>query len=111
VKGNVKNSVFEYCYSHDVKSSAVFVNGPESGTGPGPNGCVVRYNILQTTDNNGVIRFYGIGDKSVDVYGNIVLENEITGGLSFAGNSGTIAARIYNNTFFDSFVTSKSLKS
>jgi len=104
LKGDVRDSVIEYCYSHGVNSSAVFINGPENGTGPGPSNCIVRHNVLQTVDNNGVIRFYGTGTKSVDIIGNIMLQNEQLGGLSFAGNSGTIAARIYNNTFFNSFV-------
>ena len=103
-KGNVKDSTFEYCYSHDVNSSAVFINGPEAGSGPGPSNLTVRYNVLQTADNNGVIRFYGTGTKSADVYGNVILPNEATGGLSFSGNSGTIAARVYNNTFYNAFV-------
>jgi hypothetical protein len=104
IKANVKNSVVEYSYAHDVKAAAVFISGPESGNGTGPTGLTVRFNILQSTADDGVIRLYKGGDKSVDVYGNVVLENEATGGLSFSGNSGTIAARIYNNTFFDSFV-------
>jgi hypothetical protein len=104
IKGNVRNSVVEYNYAHDVNSSAVFVNGPETGTGTGPTGCVVRYNVLQTADNNGVIRFYGTGNKSVDVYGNVILPNQVTGGLNFDGCSGTHAVRVYNNTFYKSFV-------
>lgn len=104
IKGDVRNSVIEYSYAHDVNSSAVFINGPESGSGPGPSGCIVRLNVLQTADNNGVIRFYGSGSKSVDIVGNIVLENEQTGGLSFAGNSGSLIARVFNNTFYNSFV-------
>lgn len=104
IKGNVKNSVAEYCYAHDVKSSAVFINGPESGITPGPSGCSIRYNVLHTDDNNGVIRFYGTGAKSVDIYGNLVMPNEQTGGLSFSGNSGAITSRIFNNTFYNSFI-------
>jgi len=103
-KGNVKNAVLEYCYSHDVNSSAVFVNGPEAGSGPGPSGVIVRYNILQTADDNGVIRFYGTGSKSADIYGNLVLSNRLNGGLSFAGNSGTHNVRVFNNTFYNAFV-------
>lgn len=104
MKGNVKNSTFEFCYAHDVNSSAVFINGPEGGTGSGPTGGSVRYNLLQTADNNGVIRFYGTGTKAVDVYGNLVLPNEAAGGLSMSGNSGSIATRIYNNTFYNAYV-------
>ncbi len=104
IKGNVKNSVVEFSYAHDVNSSAVFFNGPETGTGPGPSGCAVRYNVLQTADNNGVVRLYGTGSKSADIYGNVILPNEATGGLSFSGNSGTHAVKVYNNTFYNAFV-------
>jgi len=104
LKGNVKNSIVEYSYAHDVTSSAVFINGPETGGGSGPTGCSVRYNILQTTDNNGTIRFYGTGTKTVDIYGNIVLENEATGGLNLTGNEGSLTAHIHNNTFYDAYV-------
>jgi hypothetical protein len=104
IKGDVRNSVVEFNYSHDVNSSAAFINGPEFGSGPGPSNLQLRYNVLQTADNNGVVRFYGTGSKSVDVYGNVILPNESTGGLSFAGNSGTHNVRVYNNTFYNSFV-------
>jgi hypothetical protein len=40
----------------------------------------------------------------VDVIGNLVLPNEATGGLSFAGNQGAINARIFNNTFYNAYV-------
>jgi hypothetical protein len=104
MKGNVKNSVVEFSYAHDVNSSAVFVNGPEAGSGTGPSGCIVRYNILQTADNNGVIRFYGTGSKGVDIYGNLILPNEAKGGLSFDGCSGTHSVKVYNNTFYNAYV-------
>jgi hypothetical protein len=103
-KGDIRNSVIENCYVHDVTGAAVFISGPEStGTGA-PTGLKVRYNVLKTAAVEGVVRFYSWGNKSVDVYGNIILQNESGGGLSFSGNSGTLAAKIYNNTFFNSFV-------
>lgn len=104
LKGNAKNCVIEYSYSHDVNAAALFISGPENGNGTGPTGLTVRFNILQSTAEDGVIRCYKGGNKTVDVYGNIVLQNELTGGLSFSGNYGTLAARIYNNTFYNSFV-------
>jgi hypothetical protein len=60
--------------------------------------------VLHTADHNGVIRFYGTGSKSADIYGNIVLPNEAGGGFSMSGSSGTHAVRVYNNTFYNSFV-------
>ncbi len=104
VKGDVRNSVIENCYVHDVGGAAVFISGPETAGAQGPTGLTVRYNVLQSVAVDGVIRFYKEGNKSADVYGNIVLQNEAGGGLSFAGNSGTIAAKICNNTFYNSFV-------
>lgn len=99
VKGDVRNSIVEYNYAHDVNSSALFINGPETGTGPGPTGVVYRFNILQTNDNNGVIRVFGTGNKTGDIYGNIVYGGSVSGGLNFAGNSGTMTFNAYNNTF------------
>jgi hypothetical protein len=103
MKGDVRNSVIESCYAHDVDSSAIFLSGPDSGSA-GPSNSVVRYCVLQTADNNGVIRFYGPGSKSVDIVGNIVLPNEALGGLSFSGNTGTLTTRVYNNTFYNAYV-------
>lgn len=103
-KGNIKNSVIEYCFVHDVAAAAIFISGPENGNGPAPTGLTLRYNILQSAGLNAVIQFYKGGNKSADVYGNIILQNEQMGGISFSGNSGTITARIYNNTFYNSFV-------
>jgi hypothetical protein len=38
------------------------------------------------------------------VYGNIITENEVGGGLKLEGNSGSLTLRVYNNTFWDAFI-------
>jgi hypothetical protein len=103
-KGDIRNSVVENCYVHDIAASAMFISGPEATGNGAPTGLKVRYNIFQSTAVDGGIRFYKGGNKSVDVYGNIVLQNHTGGGLSFGGNTGTLVAKIYNNTFYDTFV-------
>ena len=98
-KGDVRNSIVEYNYVTGVNSSALFMNGPESGANQGPTGVIYRHNILATDDNNGTIRYFGTGTKSGDVYGNIVYGNSSSGGFNMSGNSGTMDVDVYNNTF------------
>ena len=98
-KGDVRNSIIEYNYITGVNSSAIFVNGPESGANTGPTGMIYRHNILATDDNNGVIRYFGTGNKTGDVYGNIVYGNSSSGGFNMGGNTGTMDVDVYNNTF------------
>ena len=100
VKGDVQSSTVEYNYAHDVNSSALFINGPETGSGAGPTSVVYRFNLLHSNDNNGVIRIFGTGTKSGDIYGNIVMRTGGgVGGFSMSGNSGTMDFDVYNNTF------------
>jgi hypothetical protein len=99
VKGDVRNSTVEYCHVHNVGGAAVFVNGPESGSGPGPSNFAARYSILQSTAAEGVVRIYGSGGKSVEMYGNLILPNSAGGGFNISGNSGTLTAEVHNNTF------------
>ncbi len=104
-KGWVYDSTIENNYIHDVDSSAVFISGPENnGTQRSAQNVVIRNNILTTQDNNGVIRLYKKGAKDLKIYGNLILDNDQTGGLSLGGNSGTLDLLVYNNTFYSTFV-------
>jgi hypothetical protein len=101
VKGWVYDSTVEFNYSHNVKSSALFVNGPEVGSGRGCLNLVARFNILTTNDNNGAVRFYGTGNKDAKVYGYIVFNSTTYAGFSIAGNSGALSLLLDNNTFYN----------
>ncbi len=105
VKGWVYQATLENNYIHNVNSSAVFVSGPENnGTQRGADNLHIRNNILTTQDNNGIIRLYKKGAKDVKVYGNILFDNDQTGGLNLGNNSGTLDLLVYNNTFYNTFV-------
>ncbi|MFO1152694.1 MAG: LamG-like jellyroll fold domain-containing protein [Rhodospirillales bacterium] len=105
IKGWVYDSTIENNYIHNVDSSAVFISGPENdGTQRGAQNLVIRNNILTTQDNNGIIRLYKKGAKDLKVYGNLLLDNNQTGGLVLQGNSGTLDLLVYNNTFYNTFV-------
>jgi hypothetical protein len=101
VKGWVYDSTVEFNYSHDVKSSALFFNGPESGSGRGCSNLVARFNILTTKGRNGAVRFFGTGDKDAKLYGNVVLNSTTYAGFSLSGNSGALSLLVYNNTFYN----------
>lgn len=105
IKGWVYNSTVENNYIHNVNSSAIFVSGPENdGTQRGADNVIIRNNILTTQDNNGIIRLYKKGAKNIKIYGNLIHDNNITGGFNLGGNSGTLDLLVYNNTFYNTFV-------
>jgi hypothetical protein len=106
IKGWVRDSVVEYNYVHNVDSSAVFFSGPENdGSQRSAENVVIRHNILTSQDNNGIIRLYSKGAKDIKIYGNLVFDNTVTGGLSLAGaESGTLDLLVYNNVFYNTFV-------
>ena len=105
IKGWIYNSTIENNYIHNVNSSAIFVSGPENdGTQRGADNVIIRYNILTTQDNNGIIRLYKKGAKNIKIYGNIIYDNNITGGFNLGGNSGMLDLLVYNNTFYNTFV-------
>lgn len=106
VKGDVQDSIVEWNNCYDTAGSAIFVNGPESGPGPGPTTLTIRHNLCDTDpgSNNGAIRFFGTGTKSADVYGNIILENTVVGGFEMGGNTGALTLNIYNNTLYNCYM-------
>ncbi|MBK8185447.1 MAG: right-handed parallel beta-helix repeat-containing protein [Candidatus Competibacteraceae bacterium] len=105
IKGWVYNSTIENNYIHDVNSSAIFVSGPENdGTQRGADNVIIKNNILTAQDNNGIIRLYKKGAKNIKIHGNIIHDNNITGGFNLGGNSGMLDLLIYNNTFYNTFV-------
>lgn len=105
IKGWVYNSTIENNYIHNVNSSAIFISGPENdGTQRGADNVIIRNNILTTQDNNGIIRLYKKGAKNIKIYGNLIHDNNITGGFNLGGNSGTLDLLVYNNTFYNTFV-------
>ena len=103
-KGNVKNPVAEFCTVTNVDSSAAFLNGQESlAGGVGPCGAKIRYNIFQTADNNGVIRFYDAGNTSTMtnnlIHDNICWGASSSGMFNMSSYSGPFSVQLYNNTF------------
>jgi uncharacterized repeat protein (TIGR02059 family) len=99
-KGDVRNATIEYNYvASTINAAALFINGPESGTASGPTNCIYRFNILSSSQDDGTIRFFGTGNKTGDVYGNIVMGTSSSGGFNLSGSSGTMTLNCYNNTF------------
>jgi hypothetical protein len=110
VKGYVRNAYIEYNYIYNTHGAGIFMNGNESNHfGVGIDNVHIRHNIINTPTqpSHGNIRIYdtNVGDpKDLKIYGNIILTNTDTGGLSTAGNRNTLTLAVYNNTFYNSFV-------
>jgi len=107
IKGFVQDAFVENNYAHDNKGAAVFVNSNETNHfGNGPTNVHIRYNILTNNTNNGIIRIYdgsSPGDpKDLKIYGNLVFNNTITGGLYLGSDLlNTLSLSVYNNTFYN----------
>ncbi len=105
IKGWVYNSTIENNFVYNVNAAAIFVSGPEdNGTQRGPDNVTVKNNILTTQSNNGIIRLYKKGSKKLKIHGNIIYDNQSTGGFNLGGNSGSLDLLLYNNTFYNTFV-------
>lgn len=98
LKNWVKDVVVEFNSVHDtVRGSGISISSHEVGF-RGPEAAIVRYNIVRNCETMGVL-FHVRGSTEVDVYGNLILDNTYQG-VRFMTAMGTLAVRIYNNTFF-----------
>ncbi len=107
VKNHVENVIIEFNYFHGdngTNGCALQINNDISG-GTGPSGIIVRYNILENTNGNGFfVQNYGVG-RSLDFYGNIVMNSGNGYGIRITGNNtGSLNFRFYNNTFYNNYV-------
>ncbi len=95
------NTVVEFNYIHDNSGHGISL---ENDGAPGPKNAIIRYNIIERC--NGGINFMNSGDKSADVYGNLIYDNS-RGAILFQNVSGAnIGARFYNNTLYENASTS-----
>jgi hypothetical protein len=107
VKGYVQDAVIEYNYVHDTKGAIMFVNGNERRHyGVGPTNIHIRYNLFTGNTSHGAIRIYdgrsGKDPKDLKIYGNLVYNNSIRGGLFIGPDLGsTLRLLVYNNTFYN----------
>lgn len=98
MKNHVRNAVFEFNSVHDtVRGVGISVSSHDIGF-RGPESSIIRHNIVRNCAEMGVL-FHVRGDTSVDVYGNLILENTYQG-VRFMTMMGTLEIRIFSNTFF-----------
>lgn len=111
VKGRVIDATIENNYVTKTKGAGIFVNSNESNHfGSGPSNIHLRYNIVNVNTVHGSIRIYdgssGGDPKDVRIYGNIVYNNSLSGGLVLGSDLGAAnTLRIYNNTFYNAPVS------
>lgn len=99
-RGRVNNVNFERNYVAACEGAAILIDGPQTGTGPGPQLVVIANNILKGTNTSwGAIHMYTNGAKTVEIRNNYVLPSPV--GLAMGGNRSNLTAKIYNNTFWD----------
>jgi hypothetical protein len=101
-----KNHVIDVTFEYNT------IQDPERGIGigisthaagfTGPENLTIRHNIIRNSAHAGIY-IQGYGDKSVDIYGNLIAQNRYHG-INFAGSlADALAARVYNNTFYQNY--------
>lgn len=107
VKGYVEDAVIEYNYVHETKGAMMVVNGNENHHyGVGPTNIHIRYNLFTGSTAHGTIRVYdgrsGKDPKDLKIYGNLICNNTVAGGLYIGSDLGNrLTLRVYNNTFYN----------
>ena len=103
LKNHVVNVIVEYNYIHDpIRGIGMGISThPEPGF-IGPENAIVRHNIIAGSEHVGIF-FQGGGDKSIDIYGNLIMNNKYEGIRLTSSLHDSLAVRIYNNTFYHNY--------
>jgi hypothetical protein len=101
-KNHISNAIVEYNAVHDpVRGPGIGISTHTAGF-TGPENVIIRHNIIANSPHAG---FYiqGAGDKSLEIYGNLII-NSAYEGITFAASlADSLSARIYNNTFYQNY--------
>jgi len=106
IKNNVQNVLVEYNAVHGMRDDdaghALVVEADADTTAP--NFMWLRYNLINDNLNKGIV-VRGINDSSttsyIDIYGNLIVNNNSDAVHLQSTLGGTVAVRIYNNTCFE----------
>jgi hypothetical protein len=99
-KNHVINVTFEYNITHDLVRGPSFGVSTHNESFTGPENLIVRYNIISGSANHVGFYIQSPGDKDMEIYGNIIMNN-VYGGMVFAGSlDDSFSALVYNNIFY-----------
>jgi hypothetical protein len=103
LKNHIVNVIVEYNYIHNPERGIGIgiSTHPEPGF-IGPENTIIRHNIIRESEHVGIF-FQGGGDKSVDIYGNLIMKNKYEGIRLALSLSDSLAVKIYNNTFYHNY--------
>jgi hypothetical protein len=101
-KNHVLDVTFEYNTIHDpARGIGIGISTHAAGF-IGPENLVIRHNIIVNSAHAGIY-VQGYGDKSMDIYGNLIAQNQYHG-IKFASSlADSLTARVYNNTFYQNY--------
>ncbi|MFN2271566.1 MAG: right-handed parallel beta-helix repeat-containing protein, partial [Anaerolineae bacterium] len=101
-KNHVIDVTLEYNTIHDpVRGIGIGISTHAAGF-TGPENLIIRHNIIVNSAHAGIY-VQGYGDKSMDIYGNLIAQNQYHG-IKFASSlADSLTARVYNNTFYQNY--------
>ena len=97
-KNRVYNTVVEYNYLHHTGGPGILISGSLNGYSSVEN-IKYRFNIL-ADNNQDAFHLREKGNKSIDIYGNIILAGNAAGLKVDSGTQGDLDLKFYNNTVY-----------
>ena len=104
LKGHLVNAIVERNIVYNTHSDGISVNGSRYDNIPdGPMKVIIRQNIVRDCETGGILITNDTGNRkgiSVDVYGNLVFNNNFFGIAVPNWAVGTYSVNIYGNTLY-----------
>ncbi|MCK4966411.1 right-handed parallel beta-helix repeat-containing protein, partial [bacterium] len=105
LKNHVVDCIIEYNYIHDVKVSGIPITiHPHPGY-RGAENAIIRHNIIRNCNQIGIWALNG-GNKSFEIYGNLIMNNKYKGIWLLSTLADTLSVKIYNNTLYQNYASS-----
>ncbi len=104
LKNNVDNCIVEYCHSYNQPARGFQIDNT-NGT-DAPTNVKIRNCITHDNGKGGIVILHD-GDKSGEIYNNLIFNNNGNGGAPGVGllfmsiMGGTNSFKVYNNTFYN----------
>jgi len=105
LKNHVVDCIVEYNYVHDVKVSGIFITTNNQPGFRGAENAIIRHNIIRDCNQIGIWALNG-GNKSFEIYGNLIMNNKYKGIWLLSTLADTLSVKIYNNVLYQNYASS-----
>lgn len=100
LKNHSVNTIVEYNYIHNTAGAGIALSCNPSRGYRGPEDAKIRFNLLKDGDEDGIY-IESTGDKSAEVYSNLIIQNNRYGIWLSSNLNDNLSLKVYNNTLYN----------